>query len=109
LAQIGPRGKRQHSPPNLGQRRDKQRFGALTHELGLSESALLKRSVNLMLSSTRVSLPVTEVAGEVPRNLRLSVQLRRRSHAPARPRGKPQHSRSNLRVDAAARAVGQSA
>jgi hypothetical protein len=64
----------------------KQRFGTLAHELGLSESALLKRSVNLMLSSTAVALPVGEAPAKVPRDLRLSVRLRPEDHVLLRER-----------------------
>jgi Mobilization protein NikA len=54
----------------------KQRFSALAHELGLSESALLKRWITLMLRSTE--LPEAALRGaatKVPRNLRLYVRL----------------------------------
>jgi hypothetical protein len=64
----------------------KQRFAALAHESGLSESALLKRSVNLMLSSTAVALPVAEAPAKVPRDLRLSVRLRPEDHVLLRER-----------------------
>jgi hypothetical protein len=64
----------------------KQRFSALAHELGLSESALLKRSVNLMLSSTAVAPPLAEAPGKVPRDLRLSVRLRPEDHVLLRER-----------------------
>ena len=59
----------------------KQRFAVLARELGLSESALLKRSVNLMLHSidaTDAALPM--LPARVPRDLRLSVRLRPDDH-----------------------------
>ena len=59
----------------------KQRFSALAHELGLSESALLKRSVILMLRSTDVSETSTAIEpAKVPRDLRLYVRLRAEDH-----------------------------
>jgi hypothetical protein len=57
----------------------KQRFAALAQELGLSESALLKRSVNLMLTSTAIT-PPTDKPTKAPRDLRLSVRLRADDH-----------------------------
>jgi Bacterial mobilisation protein (MobC) len=59
----------------------KQRFSALAREFGLSESALLKRSITLMLRST--ALPEFELAAEpakVPRNLRVYVRLSADDH-----------------------------
>jgi hypothetical protein len=59
----------------------KQRFSALAREFGLSESALLKRSITLMLRST--ALPESEVAAapaKVPRGLRVYVRLRADDH-----------------------------
>lgn len=59
----------------------KQRFAVVAQALGLSESALLKRSVSLMLSSTSaadISSP-TELV-KVPRDLRVSVRLRPGDH-----------------------------
>lgn len=64
----------------------KQRFGALAQELGLSESALLKRSVNLLLSSTTIALPKAEGQVKVPRDLRVSVRLRPEDHVLLRER-----------------------
>jgi len=64
----------------------KQRFGAMAREHGLSESALLKRSVNLMLSSTAVASPIAEAPARVPRDLRLSVRLRPEDHVLLRER-----------------------
>ncbi|MFL6603484.1 MAG: plasmid mobilization relaxosome protein MobC [Steroidobacteraceae bacterium] len=64
----------------------KQRFEALAHELGLSEAALLKRSVNLMLSSTTVALPDGDGSPKAPRGLRVSVRLRVEDHALLRER-----------------------
>jgi hypothetical protein len=59
----------------------KQRFAMLARELGLSESALLKRSVRLMLSSTVAASPVTsEPVEQVTRGTRLYVRLRREDH-----------------------------
>ena len=55
----------------------KQRFATMARELGLSESALLKRSVNLMLNSTQVvASPITEAPARAPRDSRLSVRVR---------------------------------
>ena len=54
----------------------KQRFSALARELGLSESALLKRWITLMLRSAEP--PESALIGiptKVPRNLRLYVRL----------------------------------
>jgi hypothetical protein len=59
----------------------KQRFSALAREFGLSESALLKRSITLMLQST--ALPETEFAAEpakVPRGQRVYVRLSADDH-----------------------------
>lgn len=54
----------------------KQRFGVLANEFGMSESALLKRSVQLMLLSTDVtSANVLAAPAKVPRDLRLYVRL----------------------------------
>jgi len=64
----------------------KQRFGALAHELGLSESALLKRSVNLMLSSAAPMSLLADEPVKVPRDLRLSVRLRPDDHVLLRER-----------------------
>lgn len=59
----------------------KQRFGTLARGLGLSESALLKRSVQLMLRSTDASTAtVLERPAQVPRDLRLYVRLRAEDH-----------------------------
>lgn len=59
----------------------KQRFAMLARELGLSESALLKRSVHLMLSSTVAAIPVTsEPVEQVARGARLYVRLRPEDH-----------------------------
>lgn len=59
----------------------KQRFAMLARELGLSESALLKRSVHLMLSSTVAASPVTSAPVEqVTRGARLYVRLRAEDH-----------------------------
>src|SRR5262245_38351218 len=57
----------------------KQRFGALAQELGLSESALLKRSVTLMLKGTAAPSELPKPA-RVPRDLRLYVRLRPEDH-----------------------------
>lgn len=64
----------------------KQRFGAMARELGLSESALLKRSVNLMLSSSAIASPVADRPVRVPRDLRLSVRLTPDDHTLLRER-----------------------
>jgi hypothetical protein len=64
----------------------KQRFAALARQLGLSESALLRRSVNLILSSTAVVEPAVEGPAKVPRDLRLSVRLRPDDHVVLRER-----------------------
>ena len=54
----------------------KQRFSALAREFGLSESALLKRSITLMLQSTTVPEPALDVeTKKVPRDLRVYVRL----------------------------------
>lgn len=59
----------------------KQRFGVLAEGLGLSESALLKRSVQLMLQSTDARTAVVlERPAKVPRDLRLYVRLRAEDH-----------------------------
>jgi len=57
----------------------KTRLGELAAELGLSESALLKRSVTLMLKATSVPSEITKPA-RVPRDLRLYVRLRPEDH-----------------------------
>jgi hypothetical protein len=59
----------------------KRRFTTLAREFGLSESALLKRSITLILQST--SLPEAEFADEpvkVPRGLRVYVRLSAEDH-----------------------------
>jgi hypothetical protein len=59
----------------------KQRFSALAREFGLSESALLKRSITLMLRSTALpesALLVTPT--KVPRGLRVFVRLSADDH-----------------------------
>lgn len=59
----------------------KQRFSVLAREFGLSESALLKRSITLMLRST--APPEVEIATEpmsVPRGLRVYVRLKADDH-----------------------------
>jgi hypothetical protein len=59
----------------------KLRFSVLAREFGLSESALLKRSITLMLRST--ARPEAELAGEpvkVPRDLRVYVRLSADDH-----------------------------
>jgi Bacterial mobilisation protein (MobC) len=59
----------------------KQQFSALAREFGLSESALLKRSITLMLRST--ALPESELLAEpakVPRGLRVYVRLSAQDH-----------------------------
>jgi len=59
----------------------KQRFGALAEGLGLSESVLLKRSVQLMLLSTdATSAGTLAPVAKVPRDLRLYVRLRPADH-----------------------------
>jgi len=59
----------------------KQRFAMLARELGLSESALLKRSVHLMLGSTVAANLVTpEPVEQVARGARLYVRLRSQDH-----------------------------
>src|SRR5690242_5011712 len=52
----------------------KQRFGALAREFGLSESALLKRSVMLMLQSTTMPEP-PQAETRIPKSLRVHVRL----------------------------------
>jgi hypothetical protein len=64
----------------------KQRFGALAQGLGLSESALLKRSVHLMLKSTNVSDALPTQPPKLPRDLRLYVRLRADDHGLLRER-----------------------
>lgn len=59
----------------------KQRFSALAREFGLSESALLKRSITLMLQST--SAPDSALQTEtkkIPRDLRVYVRLNPDDH-----------------------------
>ncbi len=58
----------------------KHRFVAIARELGLSESALLKRSVNLLLQSTSMTPDVVDAPTKVPRDLRLYVRLRPEDH-----------------------------
>ena len=59
----------------------KQRFGALAAAFGLSESALLKRSVQLMLLSTDATAATCpSPPAKVPRDLRLYVRLRPADH-----------------------------
>ncbi len=59
----------------------KQRFTALAQGLGLSESALLKRSVQLMLlSMDATSASMLDAPAKVPRDLRLYVRLRHADH-----------------------------
>jgi hypothetical protein len=59
----------------------KRRFAALAEELGLSESALLKRSITFMLRSVQPSeFGVPIETAKVPRNLRLYVRLRAEDH-----------------------------
>ncbi len=54
----------------------KQRFIALARELGLSESALLKRWITLMLRTTEPpESALVDAPTKVPRNLRLYVRL----------------------------------
>jgi hypothetical protein len=53
----------------------KQRFGALAREFGLSESALLKRSITLLLQSTTMPEPTSEPETKIPRGLRVYVRL----------------------------------
>jgi hypothetical protein len=72
----------------------KQRFGALAREFGLSESALLRRSITLMLRNA--ALPESELLTEqakVPRGLRVYVRLSADDHrllgARAAARGMP--------------------
>jgi hypothetical protein len=59
----------------------KQRFAVLARELGLSESALLKRSVTLMVLGTDAPDAAPAILpARVPRDLRLSVRLRPDDH-----------------------------
>lgn len=59
----------------------KQRFGALADQLGLSESALLKRLVDLNLQSTRVADTVVPAPpAKFRRDSRLYVRLRPEDH-----------------------------
>jgi hypothetical protein len=54
----------------------KQRFSALAREFGLSESALLKRSITLMLQSTTAPDAALQAEpAKVPRDLRVYVRL----------------------------------
>jgi hypothetical protein len=53
----------------------KQRFSALAREFGLSESALLKRSITLMLQSTTMPEPAPEAETRIPKSLRVYVRL----------------------------------
>jgi hypothetical protein len=64
----------------------KQRFGTLAQSLGLSESALLKRCVDLMLKSTSVTDALSTQVPKAPRDLRLYVRLRADDHALLRER-----------------------
>jgi hypothetical protein len=55
----------------------KQRFGAMARQLGLTESALLKRMVDLTLQGTRVAeTPFPTPPEKVARDARLYVRLR---------------------------------
>jgi Mobilization protein NikA len=59
----------------------KQRFGALAQQLGLTESALLKRMVDLTLQGTRVAdTPFPTPPEKVARDARLYVRLRPEDH-----------------------------
>lgn len=58
----------------------KDRFGAVAREMGLSQSALLRRSVNLLLQSTSALSADIEALTKVPRDLRLYVRLRPEDH-----------------------------
>jgi len=54
----------------------KQRFSALAREFGVSESALLKRSITLMLQSTTAPDSALQARpAKVPRDLRVYVRL----------------------------------
>lgn len=88
----------------------KQRFAVLAREFGLSESALLKRSVTLMLlgtNATGAALPV--LPERVPRDLRLSVRLRPDDHRllgeRARSRAMPPATYASLALRAHLRAL----
>lgn len=79
----------------------KQRFALLAQQLGLSESALLKRSVNLMLQSTDANASaLVHAPVKVPRDLRLCVRLRPQEHRllkeRARSRGIPAATYASL-------------
>jgi hypothetical protein len=58
----------------------KQRFTALAREFGLSESALLKRSITLMLQSTTMPEPAPEAETRIPKSLRVYVRLNPDDH-----------------------------
>lgn len=66
----------------------KQRFGALADQLGLSESALLNRLVDLNLHSTRVleTAFISAPPEKLPRDSRLYVRLRPEDHSILRER-----------------------
>lgn len=65
----------------------KQRFGALADQLGLSESALLKRLVDLNLQSTRVAEAIVSAPpAKLRRDSRLYVRLRPEDHLMLRER-----------------------
>jgi hypothetical protein len=65
----------------------KQQFATLAREFGLSESALLKRSITLMLRSTQPSeFAAPAESPTVPRDLRLYVRLRAEDHRMLRER-----------------------
>jgi len=59
----------------------KQRFGVLAQALGLSESALLKRSVQLMIQSTdTAAVSMLKASPKPPRDLRLYARLDTADH-----------------------------
>src|SRR4051812_48017441 len=58
----------------------KQRFAALAREFGLSESALLKRSITLMLQSTSMPDAAAEAEPKISRGLRVYVRLSPEDH-----------------------------
>jgi hypothetical protein len=58
-------------------RETKQRFAGLARHQGLSDSALLKRLVDLMLRASSVGIVASDVGSErLPRGSRLTVRLR---------------------------------
>ena len=88
----------------------KQRFGAMAQQLGLTESALLKRMVDLTLQGTRVAeTPFPPPPEKVARDARLYVRLRPGDHLLLRERatarGMPAATYVSMLVRAHLRAI----